>query len=46
VRDVVQEAAATGMDVDVYGEGLAKAQHPAAGALLPPGAHVAIRFSR
>ncbi len=46
VRDVVQEATATGLDVDLYGEGLAKAQNPAAGALLQPGAHVAIRFSR
>jgi beta-lactam-binding protein with PASTA domain len=46
VRDVVQEATATGVDVDLYGEGLAKAQNPAAGALLQPGAHIAIRFSR
>jgi cell division protein FtsI (penicillin-binding protein 3) len=46
VRDVVQEAAATGMDVDLYGEGLARAQNPAAGAMLHPGAHVAVRFAR
>ncbi len=46
VRDVVQEATATGLDVDLYGEGLARAQNPAAGALLHPGAHVAVRFAR
>lgn len=46
VRDVAQEAAATGLDVDLYGEGLARAQNPAAGALLHPGAHVAVRFAR
>ncbi len=46
VRDVAQEAAATGLDVDLYGEGLARAQNPAAGALLQPGAHVAVRFAR
>jgi cell division protein FtsI (penicillin-binding protein 3) len=46
VRDVAQEAAATGLDVDLYGEGLARAQRPVAGALLQPGAHIAVRFAR
>jgi cell division protein FtsI (penicillin-binding protein 3) len=46
VRDVAQEAAAIGLDVDLYGEGLARAQKPEAGALLQPGAHIAVRFAR
>jgi hypothetical protein len=46
VRDVAQEAAATGIDVDLYGEGLARAQKPAPGAFLQPGGHIAVRFAR
>lgn len=46
VRDVVQEATATGLDVDLSGEGLARTQIPAPGELLQPGAHVHVRFTR
>ena len=46
MRDVMQEATATGLDVDLRGDGLARAQSPAAGALLLPGAHVQVRFAR
>ncbi|MBV9035016.1 MAG: PASTA domain-containing protein [Acidobacteriaceae bacterium] len=44
VRDVVQEAASNGLDVNLSGEGLARTQTPPAGALLLPDAHIYVRF--
>jgi cell division protein FtsI (penicillin-binding protein 3) len=46
VRDVMQEATATGLEVDLFGDGLARTQNPVAGALLLPGAHIHVRFAR
>jgi hypothetical protein len=43
---VMQEAASSGLDVDMFGEGMARAQKPAAGALLNPGEHIQVRFAR
>ncbi len=46
VRDVMQEATASGLQVDLFGDGLARAQNPPAGSLLNPGEHVRVRFQR
>ena len=46
VRDVMQEAAASGLDVDLFGDGMARAQTPLAGAALVPGEHISVRFAR
>jgi cell division protein FtsI (penicillin-binding protein 3) len=46
VRDVIEEATATGIEVDMLGDGLARAQSPVAGALLTPGEHIRVRFAR
>jgi cell division protein FtsI (penicillin-binding protein 3) len=46
VRDVMQEATATGIQVDLFGDGLARAQNPAAGTLLNPGEHIRVRFQQ
>jgi cell division protein FtsI (penicillin-binding protein 3) len=46
VKDVMQEAAASGLEVDLFGEGMARAQTPPAGAVLMPGEHIAVRFAR
>jgi cell division protein FtsI (penicillin-binding protein 3) len=46
VKDVVQEAASSGIDIDMSGDGLARAQNPPPGALLVPGEHIAVRFAR
>ena len=46
VRTVMEEAAADGVDVDMLGNGLAKAQYPVPGSPLPPGEHVRVRFAR
>jgi cell division protein FtsI (penicillin-binding protein 3) len=46
VRDVIQEATATGIEVDMLGDGLARAQNPPAGTLLNPGEHIRVRFQR
>jgi cell division protein FtsI (penicillin-binding protein 3) len=46
VRDVMQEATATGIEVDMLGDGLARAQNPPAGTLLNPGEHIRVRFER
>jgi hypothetical protein len=46
VKDVMQEAAAGGIQVDMLGDGLARTQEPTAGALLLPGEHIRVRFAR
>ena len=46
VQDVMEEAAAQGIEVDMRGNGLARAQMPAAGAALRPGEHIQVRFAR
>jgi cell division protein FtsI (penicillin-binding protein 3) len=46
VKDVMTEAAADGLDVDLSGSGLAKIQSPQPGASLLPGEHIRVRFDR
>jgi PASTA domain len=46
VKDVIEEATATGIEVDLFGDGMARAQSPMAGAVLLPGEHIAVRFAR
>lgn len=46
VRDVITEAAADGLEVDMFGSGLARAQTPQAGAALLPGERIRVRFQR
>jgi cell division protein FtsI (penicillin-binding protein 3) len=46
VKDVMEEAAAQGIEIDMSGSGLARAQEPPAGALLAPGEHIQVRFAR
>ncbi len=46
VKEVVQLSAEHGWAVDVLGKGLAFAQYPEAGAPLPPGEHIRVRFRR
>ncbi len=46
IKDVMQEATATGIEVDLFGDGLARTQTPVAGAVLLPGEHIAVRFAR
>jgi len=46
VKDVIAEAAAQGIEIDMLGEGLAKTQIPSPGASLIPGEHVRVRFAR
>jgi cell division protein FtsI (penicillin-binding protein 3) len=46
VRDVIQTAAGAGMQVELIGHGVARAQAPPAGAMLPPGEKVRVLFAR
>jgi cell division protein FtsI (penicillin-binding protein 3) len=46
VKDVMQQAAAEGLDVEMRGDGLARAQLPTAGAPLTPGEHIRVKFTR
>jgi cell division protein FtsI (penicillin-binding protein 3) len=46
IRDVLEEATAAGIEVDMVGEGLARTQIPLPGAQLVPGEHVRVRFTR
>jgi len=46
MKDVVTEAAADGLDVDMLGSGLARDQTPQPGAALLPGERIRVRFAR
>jgi len=46
LRAVLEESAATGVEIEVLGNGLARNQEPAAGSILPPGARVRVQFTR
>ena len=46
VKDVMTEAAADGLDVEMQGSGLARAQFPPAGAELHAGDRIQVRFTR
>jgi cell division protein FtsI (penicillin-binding protein 3) len=46
VRNVIEEAASLGIPVEFTGTGIARAQVPAAGAVLPLGRRVRVQFAR
>jgi len=46
VKSVMQQAAEKGIDVEMLGQGLARAQYPPAGSALLPGQHIRVRFMR
>jgi len=46
VRDVIQESAALGIPVEFTGSGIARAQIPEPGEMLPVGSSVRIQFGR
>ncbi len=46
VKGVLEEATSDGVEVEMFGEGMARAQSPRPGAPLLPGAHVQVRFAR
>jgi cell division protein FtsI (penicillin-binding protein 3) len=46
LRTVVEQAAAAGLRIQPVGSGLARAQAPAAGTMVPAGTEVVVRFSR
>lgn len=46
VREVIEQAAAAGFEVQIAGNGLARQQVPAAGAKVPPGTKIVVRCAR
>jgi cell division protein FtsI (penicillin-binding protein 3) len=46
LRTVIEKAAASGLQVQTLGSGLAHEQAPAAGTMVPSGTEVVVRFSR
>jgi cell division protein FtsI (penicillin-binding protein 3) len=46
VKESIEEASAAGIELDIQGDGLARAQYPAAGRQLISGERVRVRFSR
>jgi len=46
LRQVIELAQESGIEIDVSGSGVARAQAPAAGTRIPAGAHVAVRLAR
>jgi cell division protein FtsI (penicillin-binding protein 3) len=46
VRNVIEQAGAVGLGVQVLGTGIAREQAPAAGAMVPTGTEIVVRFTR
>jgi cell division protein FtsI/penicillin-binding protein 2 len=46
VRSALEQAQAAGIELEISGSGVGREQSPEAGAKLPPGGHVMVRFSR
>jgi len=46
LRTVLEESAATGLPIEVRGDGLARDQDPPPGSVLSPGSRVRVQFSR
>ncbi len=46
LREVIVQASGAGLGVQVVGSGLARAQAPAAGTLVPAGTEIVVRFSQ
>ena len=46
VREVIEQAAAAGFDVEIAGNGVAREQVPAAGAMVPAGTKIVVRCTR
>ena len=46
LRESVQLAQASGFELHVVGNGIAREQMPAAGTRLPAGSRIAVRFNR
>jgi cell division protein FtsI (penicillin-binding protein 3) len=46
LRTVLEESAATGLPIEVEGDGLARNQDPPPGSVLPSGARVRVQFAR
>ena len=46
LQNVMEEAAQQGVQIDLMGDGMARAQSPPAGALIMPGERVLVRFAR
>ncbi|MGE5324422.1 MAG: penicillin-binding protein [Actinomycetota bacterium] len=46
LRTAFEEAESAGIELEISGSGVAQDQSPAAGARIPPGGHVTVRFGR
>jgi cell division protein FtsI (penicillin-binding protein 3) len=46
VREVIEQAGAAGLEVQITGSGIAREQAPAAGAMVAPGTKIVVRCSR
>ena len=46
VRTVIEESERAGLEVDVFGSGVAKQQNPLPGTRIPAGGHVTVQFAR
>jgi len=46
LRAVLEESAATGLPIEVQGDGMARAQDPAPGSILAPGSRVHVQLTR
>jgi penicillin-binding protein 2B len=46
MRDVLETASSMGLPLEYAGTGIARAQYPSPGAVLPPGERIRIQFAR
>jgi cell division protein FtsI (penicillin-binding protein 3) len=46
IRAVIEESEKAGLEIDVFGSGVAREQNPPPGSRLPSGGHVTVQFAR
>ena len=46
VRQVIEKAASSGLQIEIVGDGTVRQQAPAPGATVPPGTHIVVRCTR
>ncbi len=46
VREVIERAGSAGLEVEIAGDGIAREQAPAPGAMVPPGTKIVVRCAR
>ena len=46
IREIIEQAAGAGLQVEITGDGIAREQAPAPGTMVPPGTKIVVRCAR